>query len=563
MPKDQDKKVETISVTRAKAEAGLDLKPGHKTIIIIEDGHGTHPGTTTTYAPGPGATTTAAPGGTTTAAPGGTTTSAPGYTTTSAPGETTTSAPGATTTAPSETTTAAPGETTTSAPGYTTTAAPGETTTAGPAATTTAAPGETTTAGPAATTTAAPGETTTAGPAATTTAAPGETTTAPSATTTAPAYTTTTAPAATTTAPAGTTTAPAATTTAPAATTTAPAATTTAPAYTTTAPAATTTAPAATTTHPATTTTAPAATTTAPPATTTAPAATTTHPATTTTRPAATTTAPAATTTQHPATTTTAAPAATTTRKPVTPSAQIVFGSAHFDTDKILPLPGALETFKKLVAYANANPNRIYLVVGHTDAQPPASHNPPLSRERAQSIIQFLHEDADAWLPYYDDANKGITSKTWGVTEDQHMLKGLGLYTRDVSGRVNADYTAAVRTFQRQQNIAETGNTSDRFTRKALITAYMAIEGTSIPDTIKIRPLACGQGHQIENKVNSETNRRVDVFAFESEPILPAPETCEGNKHPNNFVTTDQRKPKGLCDVYETWLTEVTEQIGG
>lgn len=34
---------ETVSVPLAKAEAGLQLKPGHKTVIIIEDGHGTKP----------------------------------------------------------------------------------------------------------------------------------------------------------------------------------------------------------------------------------------------------------------------------------------------------------------------------------------------------------------------------------------------------------------------------------------------------------------------------------------------------------------------------------------
>ncbi|HUJ27655.1 MAG TPA: OmpA family protein [Myxococcales bacterium] len=452
MPKDQDKKVETISVTRAKAEAGLELKPGHKTIIIIEDGHGTHPATTTTIGgPEPVGTTTrpAGPGETTTAAPGETTTGATGYTTTSAPGETTTTAPG-------ETTTAAAGYTTTSAPGETTTSAPGETTTLAPAYTTTE-----------------PGTTTTNPPGTTTTAAPTSTTTAPAATTTSPGTTTTRAPATTTT-------------------------------Y-----------------------------------------------------------APGTTTTAPPAATTTGAPAATTTRKPVTPSKHLAFGSAHFDTDKILPLPGALDTFKKLVAFANENPDRIYLVVGHTDAQGPVAHNKDLSKERAQSIIQFLQEKADAWVPYYDDAKKGITSKTWGTTEDQHMLKGLGLYNRDATGRVNADFTKAIRDFQTKQNDAAGGKkvlpvtgTMDAKTRKALITAYMKIEGTSIPDTIKIRPLACGQGHQIENKVDSETNRRVDVFAFESEPIQPAPETCEGNKHPTKFVTAKQRTAGGFCEVYETWLTE-------
>lgn len=35
-----DDKVETISVPFAKTKSGLKLQPGHKTVIVIEDGHG-------------------------------------------------------------------------------------------------------------------------------------------------------------------------------------------------------------------------------------------------------------------------------------------------------------------------------------------------------------------------------------------------------------------------------------------------------------------------------------------------------------------------------------------
>ncbi|MGZ6142961.1 MAG: hypothetical protein ACXWLM_06465 [Myxococcales bacterium] len=37
------KDVETVSVPLAKAEAGIRLRPGHKTVIVIEDGHGRKP----------------------------------------------------------------------------------------------------------------------------------------------------------------------------------------------------------------------------------------------------------------------------------------------------------------------------------------------------------------------------------------------------------------------------------------------------------------------------------------------------------------------------------------
>jgi len=500
MPK-KDEKVETISVPLSKAEAGLKLKPGHKTVIIIEDSGG--PGATTTAAPG--ATTTAAPGATTTAAPGATTTAAPGATTTKAPGATTTAAPAATTTAP------------------------------GPAATTTAP-------APAATTTAA-------APAATTTAP------APATTTTAPAATTTSAPATTTTAPATTTSAAPATTTsaAPATTTTAPAPTTTysAPATTTTAPATTTSAAPATTTSaaPATTTSAaPATTTSAAPATTTSAA-----PATTTSKAPATTTsaAPAATTTKPPAATTTAPPA-TTTKPPVTPSAKGEFSAAHFETDKTLPLPAALPTFKAIAAFANKEPNRLYLVVGHTDGVGTASHNLGLSDERAKSIVAYLKNDVGTWMAFYEGAS-GQVSKKWGIREDQIMLHALPFggdpfYKRDPSGVTNADFTKAIRDFQRAKKQPETG-TMDKKTRSVLVAEYMAAEGTTVPDAAELQTIGCGLRHKIEKTDgDSPTNRRVDVFAFETKPVQPAPDECRNGKHPG-------------CTVYEQWLAEVKQQI--
>jgi hypothetical protein len=233
----------------------------------------------------------------------------------------------------------------------------------------------------------------------------------------------------------------------------------------------------------------------------------------------------------------------------VTPSARADFGAAHFEIDKAFPLPTALETFRTIAAFANKEPQRLYLIVGHTDAQGTASHNLDLSDERAQSIAAYFKNDVEAWMKFYEGEP---ASKKWGTREDQHMLHALPFgetpfYQRDVSGVTNADFTKAVRDFQRAKSLPETGK-MDKKTRRALVGDYMAAEGTTFPDAAEMQTLGCGQRHQIEKKKDSLTNRRVDVFAFEQKPVKPSPDECRSNKHPG-------------CTVYDQWKAEVKSQI--
>lgn len=238
-------------------------------------------------------------------------------------------------------------------------------------------------------------------------------------------------------------------------------------------------------------------------------------------------------------------------RPPATPSARGDFGAAHFETDKSFPLPTALETFKKVAAFANKEPNRILLVVGHTDTTGTPSHNLSLSDERAKSIAAYLRNDTAAWMKMFD---AGTTGKKWGMREDMHMLHALPFgakkpyYAREPGGAINKDFEKAIRDFQKAKKQPETG-TMDRKTREVLVKEYMAAEGTTVPAGMQVRTLACGQRHLADPTTGDvPENRRIDVFAFEKAPIKPDPGQCSGGKHPG-------------CTVYDEWTKAVKGDI--
>ncbi len=229
---------------------------------------------------------------------------------------------------------------------------------------------------------------------------------------------------------------------------------------------------------------------------------------------------------------------------------QASFGAAHFETDKTFPLPGALPTFRAVAARIASEPQRQLLVIGHTDTVGTPSHNLALSEERASSIAAYLKDDADGWMKFYEGS---VDSKKWGLREDQLMLHALPFggtpyYGREPGGASNADFTKAVRDFQRAKGQPETG-TMDSKTRKLLVQEYMAAEGSSVPQGTSMQTLGCGQRHRVEQVTGpSDANRRVDVLAFEKAPVKPSPDECKSGKHPG-------------CKVYDQWIAEVTEKI--
>jgi outer membrane protein OmpA-like peptidoglycan-associated protein len=223
-----------------------------------------------------------------------------------------------------------------------------------------------------------------------------------------------------------------------------------------------------------------------------------------------------------------------------TPSATASFDAAHFETDKALPLPASIPVFRAIAGFLAQNKGRTLLVVGHTDAVGTAAHNLVLSKDRAEAVAAYLRDDADAWMRFYGHS---AASSKWGAREDQLMLSavpfgGTPFYGGAIDGISGAQTTAALKRLQKKSELPETGKADDK-TRRALILEYMKAEGTSIAEEPQI--LACGERHLLEDTQGaSEANRRVDVFAFESEQIDPAPDECRNGQHPG-------------CDVYERW----------
>ncbi len=222
-------------------------------------------------------------------------------------------------------------------------------------------------------------------------------------------------------------------------------------------------------------------------------------------------------------------------------SLQASFGAAHFEADKSFPLPAALPTFRAIAELARKEPQRPLLIVGHTDATGTPEHALALSEERAQVIAAYLRDDAAAFIKLYEGAK-------WGLREDQHMLHAMGLYQQQPGGAADAAFQQAVRHLQHAQKLKEDGVMGPA-TRKALIEVYMSADATTVPASVLIRTLGCGQRHPLEKTQGaSEKNQRVDVFAFEKSPIVPAPDECASGKHPG-------------CKVYERWLAAVKSQI--
>ena len=252
----------------------------------------------------------------------------------------------------------------------------------------------------------------------------------------------------------------------------------------------------------------------------------------------------------------TAGPGTAPTPPPdVTPSSHGALDAAHFETDKAFPLPPAIPFFRGVTAFANAHTASALLVVGHTDAVGSDGHNLGLSDDRAKSVAAYLREEADAWMSFYSHP---AASARWGVREDQHMLTALPFggspyLAGPVDGSAGPATKKALQRFQSDSGLPQTGK-ADSATRKALIAAYQAAEGTTIPAAMDLQTLACGARHlEVNTKAAETRNRRVDVFAFDlpasgGAPIKPAPAECRSGKHPG-------------CKVYDRWKKAVVGPI--
>lgn len=220
----------------------------------------------------------------------------------------------------------------------------------------------------------------------------------------------------------------------------------------------------------------------------------------------------------------------------------------HFDTDKSFLLPSSMPAVCNLTRFYAQHRGLTLLVTGHTDLVGDAAYNRQLSDERAASIAAFLQDKVDDWLAWY---SSGITSKRWGATEDQHMLRslvdaaGAPYHQGSVTGVYDTVTRDALSRFQTDHGLSSDGQSGPE-TRRALVTAYMALEGTSLPGDAVVVTHGCSKTHPIDaTSAADEGNRRVEIFLFRG-PVDPAPvQPC----------------PPGGCSQYAVWVDESVEVI--
>lgn len=204
-----------------------------------------------------------------------------------------------------------------------------------------------------------------------------------------------------------------------------------------------------------------------------------------------------------------------------------------FDTNKTFLLPRSLDGIRGLRRFYAAHPGAQVLVVGHTDTVGSPQANLTLSMERALSITAYLKDDVDAWMEFYA-GRQG--SAHWGTVEDQHMLSalvdasGAKFHAGPIDGNP-ATSREGVRRFQGSKGLPADGQAGQR-TRTALVTAYMQIDGTTLPAGTVLQMHGCGEFHlavQTPDETAEQQNRRAEVYFFESRidppprPRCPAP----------------------------------------
>jgi outer membrane protein OmpA-like peptidoglycan-associated protein len=199
-----------------------------------------------------------------------------------------------------------------------------------------------------------------------------------------------------------------------------------------------------------------------------------------------------------------------------------------FDLNKCFLLPSATLAIKSLVKTYEEHPQSELLAVGHTDTSGQEAYNETLSLERAQAVASYLADKVADWEAFFGEGKPA--EKRWGLLEVQHMLTRLpqgkpAHYAGTPNGANDAKHQTAVKAYQADKGLKVDGIAGPD-TRKALITDYMALDGTSLPQDASLTVHGCGENFPVQetgDSVRSAENRRVEIFFFDG-PITPPPE---------------------------------------
>jgi outer membrane protein OmpA-like peptidoglycan-associated protein len=206
-----------------------------------------------------------------------------------------------------------------------------------------------------------------------------------------------------------------------------------------------------------------------------------------------------------------------------------------FETNKSFLLPTAMRGIRSVRRVYDRNPAAKLLAVGHADTAGDDKWNLDLSLERANAVADYLTDDVDRWLEWFEPL-KNHPLKVWGVREEQLMLSALPegaepFFDGDATGVEDARTAAAVAKFQAWSN--ESRGTSlvvdgriGPATRREIVTAYMELDRTSLPEGITLKRHGCGEffpEEDVGDAVHLPENRRVEIFHFDGEIEPPPP----------------------------------------
>ncbi len=158
-----------------------------------------------------------------------------------------------------------------------------------------------------------------------------------------------------------------------------------------------------------------------------------------------------------------------TLREPIVPIACALLPERHFEFDSSFVKPDVAEGLKRLAVLRNAHPGSPASVFGHADPVGDDNYNKTLSGRRARAIYALLIRDASIWEDLFSHP---FGRDKWGLRSMQSMLSTLGFNPGRVDGVEDDNARNAVKSFQRQHGLPESGSV-DASTREKIFLAYM------------------------------------------------------------------------------------------
>jgi len=135
---------------------------------------------------------------------------------------------------------------------------------------------------------------------------------------------------------------------------------------------------------------------------------------------------------------------------------------------------------------------------------------PPRPRSAAELVAASLTDNVSALLTWYTVSDD---DKRWSSKEDQRMISGLPDFPTRPAGE------SPVRWFQRTRGLTVDGAAGIQ-TRRALVSDYMAIDGTSLPAGVSLEIHGCGENFPDAEELPGgqdaqDRNRRVELYFFD------------------------------------------------